>query len=356
MTTEQTPEVEHQPTLPDLELPDYHGRAPIGMRTALSGAGNRIAKAHGIGDRVVLVIEAKVKKAGHEDTDDGLVYVETHKVIDLFEIDRDPGARLLSHLRSQYRQAKDTAEGRSPIPELGDEGWTDANGVVLTAQERAERRGDPVALLGADDLTPAVIVYDNGERALWPDEYARDSRRPRTGDIHEERTVVELLHHETGETIADARPPVDPADLVEVEILDAADDDASELDPEPFPAGDQPVEPYTIPDDDPEVAYVEDDDGYASPVPYEKPETEPEDPPLPGEAALAARLPNKLDFAYVDTTVPLLTAKLADVDDVVRLRRLVEAEKQGRGRELQARKGALDALYARLAELGQVTP
>jgi len=350
-TEEQTPEVEHQPTLPDLELPDYHGRSPIGMRTALTGAGNRVARAHGIGDRVVLVIEAKVKKAGHEDTDDGLVYVETHKVVDLFELDRDPGARLLSHLRSQYRQAKDAADGKVPIDGLRDEGWTDANGVVLTAQELAERRGDPVALLGAQDATPAVVVYENGDRALWPDEYARDFPRPRAGDIHEGRDVVELLHHETGEILEDLRRPTPIEDIVDVEILEA---DAPDEEAEPFPAGE--VEPYEKADT-PEPDYVEDEDGFAMPVaPYEKPEQPAEAPPLPGEEVLALREPNDLDVAFVDTTVPLLVAKLADVDDVARLWRLAEAEKQGRGRGLQARKGALDALYARLAELGEVTP
>jgi hypothetical protein len=355
MTTEQTPEVEHQPTLPDLELPDYHGRSPVGMRTALTGAGNRVARAHGIGDRVVLVIEAKVKKAGHEDTDDGLVYVETHKVVDLFELDRDPGARLLSHLRSQYRQAKDAADGKVPIPELGDEGWTDANGVVLTPQELAERRGDPVALLGAQDATPAVVVYDNGDRALWPDEYARDFPRPRAGDIHDDRGVVELLHHETGEILEDLRRPTPVEDLVDVEIVE--EDPERDDDPEPFPADpDAPAEPYEKAEA-PEPEYVEDEDGFAMPVePYEKPEQPAEAPPLPGEEELARRLPNDLDVAFVDTTVPLLTSKLDDVDDVDRLRRLVEAEKQGRGRALQARKGALDALYGRLAELGEVTP
>lgn len=318
-------EVEHQPTLPDLELPDYHGRAPIGMRTALAGAGNRIARAHGIGDRVVLVIEAKVKKAGHEDTDDGLVYVETHKVVDLFELDRDPGARLLSHLRSQYRQAKDAAEGRVPIDGLGDEGWTDASGVALTAQELAERRGDPVALLGAQDATPAVVVYENGERALWPDEYARDFRRPRAGDLHEAGLVVELLHHETGETLEDVRRS-------SIEVDDPGpDDEDDELDP--FDA----------------------DDEYSNVVPFEKPETV-EEPPTAGEEELAKRLPTSADFAFVDTTVPLLVGKIAEIVDVGHLRRLVEAEKQGRGRALAARKGALDALYGRLAELGEATP
>ena len=347
MTDEQTPEVEHQPTLPDLELPDYHGRQPVGMRTSLTGAGNRIARAHGIGDRVVLVIEAKVKKTGHEDTDDGLLYVETHKVADLFELDRDPGARLLAHLRSQYRQAKDSAEGRVPIPELGDEGWTDANGVVLTAAELAERRNDPVALLGARDATPAVVVYENGERALWPDEYERDFPRPHAGDEHAAGTVVELLHHETGETLEDLRR-ADPAP----ELAGEKDHDvdgfvvgsSGELDDQ-----DDDEDPYELDDAD-EV------DTYADVVPFEKPEKAAEAPPLPGEEELARRLPTSVDFAFVDTTVPILAEKLAEVVDVEHLRRLVEAERQGRGRGLVARKGALDALYARLAELGGETP
>ena len=71
-TTEQTDEIEgviHQPTLPTMELPDYHGRKPVGMKTALAGAGTRVTRPHTIGDRIVLVIEARVKSASHEDTD-----------------------------------------------------------------------------------------------------------------------------------------------------------------------------------------------------------------------------------------------------------------------------------------------
>jgi hypothetical protein len=63
-----------QPTLPTLELPEYHGRKAVGMKTSVNGAGNRISRSHEIGERVVLVLETKVRKAGHEETDDGLVY------------------------------------------------------------------------------------------------------------------------------------------------------------------------------------------------------------------------------------------------------------------------------------------
>ncbi len=51
MTTEETTEhadeiegVIHQPTLPTMELPDYHGRKPVGMKTALAGAGTRVTR------------------------------------------------------------------------------------------------------------------------------------------------------------------------------------------------------------------------------------------------------------------------------------------------------------------------
>lgn len=322
-TEDQTTEPEHQPTLPTLELPDYHGRAPVGMRTSLTGAGNRLTRSHEIGDRVVLVIEARVKRAGHEDTDDGLIYTEVHKVADLFELDPKPGARLLTHLRSAYRTARDAAEGSVPLPELGDEGWTDANGVVLTAAELAERRNDPLALLGHDAEAPAVVVYNDGTRLLWPDEYPTGSTRPTLGLVDEDRYVVELLDDVTGESLGRFE-----------------DDDAA-----PF------EEPEQVDDPEPEA---EADDDYSAGADWDDvddftPKASAETPPLPGEAALLERLPAATDFAFVDCAVPVLREKLGAVDDPDTLRRYIEAEKQGRGRALLARKGALDALYARLA-------
>lgn len=330
MADQETPspdvaDVVHQPTLPALELPEYHGRAPVGMKTAVSGAGNRVTRPHGIGDRVVLVIEAKVKKAGHEETDDGLVYAETLKVVDLFELDRDPGARLISTVRSAYRTAEDSSKGRAAIPDLGDVGYTDANGVVLTPREVAALRGDPVRVLVTEGLTPAVVVFDDGHRDLWPDDYDKDEPRPFVGQTYhpgteDEISVVELLHHVTGERLEIA-PEV--AELVEVL------DDAAEAD---------------------EVAGWDDADPFDS-EPFEVDET-PEAPALPGEEALADELPNAAAFEFVDCPIPELRAKVAEVADPVLLRRFLNAEKQGRGRALKYRQGALDAIHARLAAIG----
>jgi hypothetical protein len=325
-------DVVHQPTLPALELPEYHGRAPVGMKTAVSGAGNRVTRPHGIGDRVVLVVEAKVKKAGHEETDDGLVYAETLKVVDLFELDRDPGARLISTVRSAYRTAEDSSKGRAAIPDLGDVGYTDAAGVVLTPKEVAALRGDPVRVLVTEGLTPAVVVFDDGHRDLWPDDYERDEPRPFVGQTYhpgteDEISVVELLHHVTGERLEiapeDLRPETVSIEVDASEFVEAVED---------FAAAYDDAEPFEV-------------------SPFEVDET-PEAPALPGEEALADELPNAAAFEFVDCPIDELREKLADVADVILLRRFLNAEKQGRGRALKYRQGALDAIHARLAAIG----
>lgn len=337
MADQETPspdvaDVVHQPTLPALELPEYHGRAPVGMKTAVSGAGNRVTRPHGIGDRVVLVIEAKVKKAGHEETDDGLVYAETLKVVDLFELDRDPGARLISTVRSAYRTAEDSIKGRAAIPDLGDVGYTDAAGVVLTPREVAALRGDPVRVLVTEGLTPAVVVFDDGHRDLWPDDYDKDEPRPFVGQTYhagteDEISVVELLHHVTGERLEipaeDLRPETVSIEVDASEFVDAVKD---------FVEAFEEAEPFEV-------------------EPFEVDET-PEAPALPGEEALADELPNAAAFEFVDCPIPELRAKVAEVADPVLLRRFLNAEKQGRGRALKYRQGALDAIHARLAAIG----
>jgi len=381
MTTEETTDqhadeiegVIHQPTLPTMELPDYHGRKPVGMKTSLAGAGTRVTRPHTIGDRIVLVIEARVKSASHEDTDDGLVYSEKLKVLDLFELEGAQGSRLISTIRSLYRTGEDAIKGRRPIPDLGDTGYTDASGVVLTAAEVADLRGDPIRTLLEPELTPAVVVYDDGARDLWPDDYPRHDPRPKVGDRYltenGEALVVELLHHETGETIAllDGIP-------TEAEISDQAArekaaagkrsgntaDAADEVEQSRTEA---PLEPVSrsplaaVPDLPPEA-----DDPYAGDLGDNADGWETPDRRTPAEAAaehaddmetarIEATLPTADDFAFVDCQISELLGKLAAVTDVVTAARIELAERQGRGRSLKPRAGAMTAIGKRIAEL-----
>lgn len=412
-------EIVHEPTLPELELPDYHGRKPSGMKTSITGAGNRLTRAHEIGERVILVVEAKVKKAGHEELDDGLEYVEGLKVVDLFEIQGTPGKRLLSSVRQAYRLADDQVKGKTALTDgdvdLGAAGVTDASGNVLTPAELAELRGDPVRAMLDDATTPVVVVYSDGARETWPDEFEKDAPRPKAGDRFEVEGetgptayvyVAELLHGDTGETLdrwtkdqeADrllglekkaeaeeleeakktdgratyyrlefaegaveeidaARAPALAkssipaekmaeaarvvavfADGAEVVLKDRAgmpDDELEPLDPSapPLPGEDleDGLEPLGGEPLEKTVEFREDDDGFAEPV--------------------VAPEPTKKDFETVDVKVDELAVKVKKIGDVARLKRLREAERRGRGRGLQVRKGAVDVILARIAEI-----
>lgn len=335
-----------QPSLPSLELPQYHGRTPVGMRTSLTGAGTRITSAHGIDDRVVLVIEGRVKHAGHDSTDDGLVYVEKIKAVDVFELDTDQGSRLLALLRSTHNTAADAASGRAALPLLGDVGYTDASGVVLTPAEVASLRGDPIRVLVSDELTPAVIVLENGLRRLWPEEFPPNAPRPYVGEVLDEldSAVAEVLHTITGEPIgAPAPAPLDdtippPSSIVctptfpDVDELGAEIRSAETATAEAL-AGTWEAGYSGELADDPSLDEVRDDNV----VPF---------PARPAEPGFGPA-----DVELVDRPVAKLTAELANVIDLEVLDRLVAAEMSGRGRGLKWRTSAIDAIEARRAQL-----
>ena len=356
-TTEQTDEIEgviHQPTLPTMELPDYHGRKPVGMKTALAGAGTRVTRPHTIGDRIVLVIEARVKSASHEDTDDGLVYSEKLKVLDLFELDPGQGSRLISTVRSLYRTGEDAIKGRRPIPDLGDTGYTDASGVVLTPAEVAELRGDPIRAILSPELTPAVIVYDDGARDLWPDDYPKDAPRPKIGEKYltegGDAIVTQLLHHETGEPLEEAGADVVPSPAPELDPEIPQPEQEPPLEPAarpPLAAVPDLPEPTTAPEMDPYAGDLGDDaDGWETAEPLRPLTAEEEE-----TRRIEATLPTSADFAFVDVQIPELLGKLADVTDLAHVRRIELAERQGRGRGLKPRAGAMTAIGKRVAEL-----
>lgn len=345
----------HQPTLPTLELPDYHGRKPVGMKTALAGAGTRVTRPHTIGDRVVLVIEAKVKAGGHEDTDDGIVWVEKLRVVDLFELDPAQGSRLISTVRSLYRTADDAVKGRRPLPDLGETGYTDASGVVLTPAEVAELRGDPVRAILSPELTPAVVVYDDGARDLWPDDYPKDAPRPKIGDKYltenGDALVTELLHHETGEALGD---PVVPSPAPELAGSDPELAAATEVPGKKSRSGNLAAVPDLPPaaDEDPYSGDLGDAaDGWETAEPLRPLTAEEEE-----TRRIEATLPTSADFAFVDVQISELLGKLAAVTDLDHARRIEKAERQGRGRGLKPRAGAMTAIGKRLAELEASMP
>jgi hypothetical protein len=330
-----------QPSLPDLELPEYRGRKPVGMKTSVNGAGNRISRPHGIEDRVIMVLEAKVKRAGHEATDDGLVYAEVLKVVDLFEIAGDAGRRLLSSVRQAYRVADDQREGRQPIPELvpGEEGWTDESGVVLAPEEVAELRGDPAAALDDERLTPVVVLFSDGARQLWPEEFDAGDARPKAGDRFEGEEegsyvyVAKILHAETGETLEEWTDDQEEARLRRLEDHLAneeriADDLAG--------AGAETVTPSG--EDVPTASGGE-------PGP-EEPAGSP--PPDHDADVVAFTGPTAEDYAFVDRNAPVILDALPTITDRERLQRLLKAEENGRGRGLKPRKSVVEAIGRRL--------
>ncbi len=194
-----------EPTLPGMELPTHFGRAPITQTTKINGSGSRILGEHEVGSKVYLFIEAKVKSSGKvsEDADGNLDYSEAFAVNDLFEIHGEAGPRMLSALREAYRTSDDTVTdaGRVLV-----EGVTDSSGVMMTAEEVAQLRGDPLAAAFDKRMAPVVVVYSDEARQMWPQEFEQMTPRPLPGDVYEleggQQVVVrEVLDAVTGERL-----------------------------------------------------------------------------------------------------------------------------------------------------------
>lgn len=353
-----------QPSLPELELPEYRGRKPVGMKTSVNGAGNRVARPHGIEDRVVFVVEAKCKASGHKATDDGIIYAEVLQVVDLFEVAGDPGRRLLSVVRQAYRVADDDREGRQPIP--GVDGWTDESGTVVSPEELAEVRGDPARALADERLTPAVVLFSDGARQLWPDEFDEGEPCPAVGDRYADERIGEgpasyvyvakLLHAETGETLAEWTDDQEEARLLRMEEQLANEeriaDDLAEVTSPPGGANPPGSGEGTNPDEpagrssrgerDPAS-----DSGEESAF---RESTDSSPPDKPGNV-LTFNGPTADDYKFIDRNAPEITADLPGITDQDQLMRLLKAEENGRGRGLKPRKGVLEAIGRREAEL-----
>lgn len=316
----------------------------------MTGAGNRISRSHTIGDRVVLVIEAKVKRAGHEDTDDGLVYSEQLKVVDMFEVDDPAAGRLLSTVRQSYREADDQRHGRRPlleVPErLGVDGWTDGSGVVATDGDLADvDLADPAGALGDElalpdparalvdeSLAAAVVVFSDRARTLWPDEFEAGEVCPKAGDRYEDGPgpadyvfVAKVLDAESGEVLDEWSDEQESGRLQRLEEELAAGEGLS--------TSGEGSGPVTAPVDS---------------------QGENPDPSPPDHVVLEA--PGPSDFGFVDREAAEIKAVLSGVTDAGQARRLLMAEQAGRGRGLKPRKGVLEMLERHLAKVGGPHP
>lgn len=234
MADQQTPpdELATELPLPGLELPDYHGRQPAKMKTAVSGTGNKITSAHELGATVIFVAEAKVRGVGHDEDGDDLVYVEKLTVRDLYEIQGPQGKRLLSAVRSAYRAAN---EGAEPIPfDPGAEVRTDGSGVVITPGDAATIGDDPIVRSLTDEtLSPVVVVYSDGARELWPDEFGPGDPRPKVGTVvldeqDRESVVTKILDGATGETVEEWTEEQENARLLALEHAAEAQENEEE--------------------------------------------------------------------------------------------------------------------------------
>lgn len=369
--------------------PTRDGRTPSGKKTALSGAGNRISRTHELGERVFLFVEAHVKKTGHEETEkDGVLYVEGLKAKDLFELDEGPGKRLLAALRQAYR----SEAGEDPLTygdETAGEGLEvalDAAGVAITPTELAALREDPSSALEDERFDHVVLVFADGSRGLWPDDWAGTGqsrapiggtmRRPgsRTpGDVDQ---VVELLDATTGETIDKWTAEREQERLLALEQSAEADEEREEalerfgilrdrMAEGPLEEGEaaeyaellerfeaearadrETMEDLGIVEDPAEAN--EDLVAAGEPDPDGPFEGDPPDEELEVELEPAYR---PEDCLFVDRDAADLKAELKGVTDRDAVLRYLACEEDGRGRKLKPRKGALEALEKRAGEL-----
>ena len=209
-----------RPVYQAADLGEFEGRKVGAVANRLAATDVDIARALHHGDTVLLFVQAKVADVGFRA--DGTLTRTQKLVADtiLEVVDRDWGDETLTRLRRAKLRDDDAAQGRTAMGIK-----TTADGVVLTPGDL----GDDGPLPLPPDDGEVVVVFADGERALWPDEFAVDVERPGVGDRLSiadedvERTVVQLLDPVRGDVIAEA-DPVDDArqDREAAEQLEAA--------------------------------------------------------------------------------------------------------------------------------------
>lgn len=191
------------------DLGEFEGLPITGHALALKGTGDGLSKAVAVkpttlhkGDTVDLLVRARagnVLMREDKDNPDAWIREQSLMAETITIVEREFSD---SRIEAQ-REANDKAKGivKLPFPAplvKGDVVHTDESGNVLTDAEVAERRGHGQAVV---EVAPAVVVYTDGSRAMWPDEYPKGAPRPAVGDGGPDGVVEQLLDHVTGEPI-----------------------------------------------------------------------------------------------------------------------------------------------------------
>lgn len=185
--------------------------APSEMKSTISGTGNRVLDAPEMHDKVVAIVELECMGTGFKALDKGTQMRVEWKMLDLFVLPVSEGRDRLRKARSEHRVGLASSSGEVPLPGWGDVGYTDENGVVLTVAEVADRQGRGVPVV---EVAAVVVVYSDGSRLLWPDEFEGGVARPGVFDeVGFGVSVVELLDPVTGEPV-DSASPADDGDVV----------------------------------------------------------------------------------------------------------------------------------------------
>lgn len=310
------------------DLGTYKGLPITGHTLKLVNAGDGLSKAMrvsptnaDVGEEVDLLVRVKAGNEIHKIDDidhpsawtlERAFVAQTITIVSRDFADDRIAQQLLAEAKLKEDDERKRGIHKLPGAGIGDKGdlvHVDENGVLLTAAEVAERRGDGRPVFEQGPLAPVVVVFDDGSRLGWPDEYGKGDPRPRRGDTHPDTDAVvdHLLDHDTGEVIVET----------------AADDVAAAAF---FGASTEQTEGG---DDHALSTEVGAGDDFEFPDPIEVTEQ---------------------DIADVDTSIVGVRTLIAEITDVGRLRRMAKAE-QGRGKGAEPRSKVITEIGGRIIEL-----
>jgi len=171
---------------PLYQLPSVAGIIPTKLVAKLKAhKSDRLTRLPERGERLVLLVEVLSGEMSLNRKDELVLALDVDEFYPLAE---DRGHELLREVRTAYRLAEDAALGRVELPFDETEAPTaflNADGVVMTASELAEARGEwglsqvAAGQLVEDarglDLDPAgdtvTVEFKNGTKGLWPDDW-----------------------------------------------------------------------------------------------------------------------------------------------------------------------------------------